>query len=93
MLDAQLSACRVDIAAMLLADGAADARFHQRVIKHHRRVMIDALESLFIDGVVRDEVDIGIEPAKQLRQLPDMLRAVIDAAKQDVLERQPAVVA
>ena len=55
--------------------------------------MIDALESLFIDGVVRDEVDIGIEPAKQLRQLPDMLRAVIDAAKQDVLERQPAVVA
>ena len=61
MLYAQLSAGRINIRTMLLANRTADTLLHQCVIKNHRMGVIHSLKSIFIHCIVGNEVHIGIQ--------------------------------
>jgi hypothetical protein len=43
------------------------------------------------DGVVWNEIDLGRETARDLRQFAGLLVGVVDAGDKDLLERQPSL--
>src|SRR5687767_12042701 len=83
----ELPAGGVDVAPAALAHVRVHAAAAQDGLEGHDVVGLRPLVRQRLDLVVAEEVHVRAQRAAQAHELPRVLRAVVDAREQDVLER------
>ncbi len=77
---------------MFFPNRAAHPFFHEKVVEFHGFFPVHAPESMFIHGIVGNQIHVGCHAPKERCQLLRMFGSVIDSLEQNVFEGEFPVV-
>ena len=82
----------IDIVTFFLSQSDSDTVLLQKIVETKRILIVGSDIVLFLDFVVWDQIDIGVEPFQKIADLPGFFQRVIDAFQQEVFKGQSPIV-